>query len=413
MGLFSFSKTAAGRTFSLSLAIFTVYSLTTVLRGLSVIGIQMPIIIVCFILLLSSCGSNNKRGNSLSRVLTVAFIFVVFDFVFFYTQAAAAFQSMSLQNAIGFNYSVFVSFFPVLYVVSGNLEYIDRRKFINFVYLIAAVTAITTIGGTFIYESPCRELATPDNVEIDRLYKSQNIGGDGFIYFLVLITPILIRDIFHNRSVLKIALLLVFGICILRSEYTTALLLYIVGASITFLLSAKSKIIKLVAVVAIIIFIGSLQDILNFASTSLSDTSYMMSKRFEMMTDYNQYGEADDDLGIRIMLYMQSLKAFLNNPAFGNLISFSPIPLGGHSLLLDFIGHSGLLGIVSLFTLIRFLRRRTPFYRINLKDPFIKATMIVALIIALINTFMSPELYYAILIMPLLADYSSRVIRAY
>ena len=133
MGILNFSNTSAGRQFSLSLVIFTIFSLTNVFRGLSVIGMQMPIILLCYVLLLSSC-SSKVVGNSVSRVVGVTFILLFFDLLFIYTQDAGRFDTSTFINKIGFNYSIFVSFFPVLYAVSGNFAIIDRRKFLNFVF---------------------------------------------------------------------------------------------------------------------------------------------------------------------------------------------------------------------------------------------------------------------------------------
>lgn len=403
MGLLSFSNTKKGRRFSLSLIIFTVFSLTNVFRGLSVIGIQMPIILVCYILLLSSC-SSEVPNNSTSRVVGVTFLLFFFDLLFIYTQDAARFATSTFINKIGFNYSIFVSFFPVLYAVSGNLAIIDKRKFLNFVYVVAFVTAITTIMGSFAYESPCRELATPDNLEIDRLYKSRNIGGYGFIYFLVLLTPVVLKDLIQRKSLKNLILFVTFGFCIVRSEYTTALLLFIVAIGLVTLSFSKSVIVRLVILGVFITSLSGIQGLLNSASTYFSDSSYMMSKRFEMMSDYGEYGDADGDLEIRMVLYYQSIEAFLHNPLFGRLLSFEHRPLGGHSELLDFIGNSGLLGIIALSALISYLRKKTPVRRINMKDAYIKCLFIVAVILALINTFLTPELYYAILIIPLLVD---------
>lgn len=406
MGLLKFSNTKAGREFSLSLIIFTIFSLTNIFRGLSVMGIQMPIILLCYALLLSSC-SSKVVSNSTSRVVGVTFILLFFDLLFIYTQDAGRFASSTFINKVGFNYTIFVSFFPVLYAVSGNFALIDRQKFLNFVYLIAFVTAITTIIGTFSYESPCRELATPDNIELDRLYKSRNIGGYCFIYFLVLITPIVLKDLIQKFSIKSLVLFASFGFCILRSEYTTALLLFVLAIGLVAFSFTKSIIFKIVVIGVVFFLLYSVQDILNWAGTAVSDYSYIMSKRFEMITDYNEYGDADDDLGLRIVLYYQSIDAFLHNPLFGRLLSFEHRPLGGHSELLDFIGNSGLLGIFALSALISYLRKKTPVRRINMKDVYIKCLFIVAVILALINTFLTPELYYAILIIPLLVDYET------
>lgn len=410
MGLLSFSDTKKGRQFSLSLIIFTVFSLTNVFRGLSVIGIQMPIILLCYVLLLNSC-STSVSNNSLSRVVGVTFLLIIFDLLFIYTQDAARFSTSTFINKIGFNYSIFVSFFPVLYAVSGNLAIIDRNKFLSFVYVVAFVTAITTIIGTFTYESPCRELATPDNIEIDRLYKSRNIGGYGFIYFLVLLNSIVLKDLIQKKSIKSVVLFVTFGFCIVRSEYTTALLLFIVSIGIVAVSFSKRFFVRIVILVFFLASLSGIQGLLDSASSYFSDSSYMMSKRFEMMSDYSEYGDADGDLGIRMVLYYQSIGAFLHNPLGGRLLSFSQTPLGGHSEILDFIGNSGLLGLFALIALISYLSNKTPITRINLKDPYIRSLFIVAIILATINTFLTPELYYAILIIPLLVDYETKAKR--
>lgn len=410
MNLLNFSNTKSGRTFSLSLTIFTVYTLTYFFRGLSVMGIQMPIIILCYILLLSSCSSSGIK-NATNRVVGLTIVLLFFDYFFVYLQDQLRFTTASLQNQIGFNYSIFVSFFPVLFAASGMLSKIDRNKFLNFIYILTIFTSITTIIGTYLYDSPCRELATPDNLELDRLYKSQNVGGYGFIYFLVLFTPIVLRDLFQKFSIQKATLLVLYGFCILRSEYTTALLLYIVAIAIVFALNSKSTILKIVTVVAGIALIVSFQSVLDWASSSLFEQSYTMSKRFEMMSDYSEYGEAYDDMGNRQFLYMLSINAFLSSPLVGNLMSFSPNHLGGHSEILDYLGNSGLFGLFVLIFLIAYLRKNTPLSRINMKDPYIRTVIIVAFLLAVMNTFLVPELYLALIIVPLLADYENRMVK--
>lgn len=407
MSLLSFSKNSSGRTFALSLTIFTFYCLTNVLRWLPVVNVQLPIIVFCYILLLNSCGRNSEGQ---SRIFFLTVVMIVFDYFFVFLQGGM--RNESIINSIGANYTIFVSFFPMLYVVSGNLAKIDRAKFMKFIYLLSFITAVTTIVGTYMYESPCRELATPDNLEMDRLYKQHNIGGYGFIYFIALLIPIILRDLFQKYSFVKSLLLVTLLFCVLRAEYTTALLLTLVGVALVLVIQSKSKVLKLAILGAVIAAFVALPQILVWSSENLADSSFTMSKRFEMVSDYNDYGETDDDLGMRIFLYRQSLDAFVTSPVFGNLIRFQGHhQLGGHSEILDFIGGSGLFGLFVLSLILHYLKHQTPLSRINTKDPFIKSTMIVALVLALINTFLTPELYFAILIVPLLVDYNSKLNR--
>ena len=124
MNLLNFSNTKSGRTFSLSLTIFTVYTITYFFRGLSVMGIQMPIIILCYILLLSSCSSSGIK-NATNRVVGLTIVLLFFDYFFVYLQDQLRFTTASLQNKIGFNYSIFVSFLVLAFsslVISSSVE---------------------------------------------------------------------------------------------------------------------------------------------------------------------------------------------------------------------------------------------------------------------------------------------------
>ena len=396
MGLLSFSNTKRGRYFSFSLTLFTVYTLTNLLRWLPVMQVQLPIIALCYVMLLMSC--NQASSN---RLLGLTLVLLAFDYIFIFLQGGMS--SGSVQNAIGANYTIFVSFFPLLYVASGNFDLINRRKFLQFIYVLVFITALTTIYGTLHYETPCRELATPDNVEIDRLYKAQNIGGYGFIYFLVLFTPVVLKDLLAKKKLLLIVLLAVMAYCIFRAEYTTAMLLFIVAFALSFIVNSKNQVFRIFMIIAVVVFAISFESILEWASSSVFDYSFTMGRRLELISDYNEYGEATDDMGIRQYLYLLSLKAFLQNPLFGGLVS-SESKLGGHSEILDYLGHSGFVGILVLLFLLNYIRKYTPVSRINFKDPFIKSVMIVALIMAAINTFLSPELYFAILIVPMLLN---------
>lgn len=401
MSLISFSKTPKGRYFSLCLTIFTIFSLTNVLRWLPVIGMQMPIIIICFILLLMSC----RNSQYLGRVLILTAFLLFFDYFFMYTQEETRFVGASLQNIIGYNYTVFVSFFPMLIAASGNIEIIDKRKYLSFIYILCLITAITTILGTYAYEQPCRELATPDNSNLDRLYKSLNIGGYGFIYFLVLLIPILIRDIIQEKNIFKIALLVLFGFCVIRSEYTTALLLFIVSLGVVFLFNSKGFIQKTVIVALIVALAVNLQDLLINLSTVLGEDSFAIGSRLDSLADYSDTGDVSGDMESRQLYYFMSINVFLSNPFFGKL--FSNRIIGGHSEILDYIGGSGLLGLFFLFLLIQYLRKYTSLSKIRARDPYVKSTMVLVIILALFNTFLTPELFLAFLIIPLLIDNNS------
>lgn len=381
--------------FTLSFCIYTIYCLTSVLRGLSAVTIQMPIVMLCFLLLLSSKHQINK-GITLP---VLAFIFILFDFFFIYLQGGMG--NGDLQSEIGANFTIFNCMFPIMLVASGCFESCDKKKLYKIVLYITLLTCVTTIQGTFVYDYPCRELATPNNPDIDYVYKSKNIGGYGFVYYLLLLIPILVKKICEKYSLLDLIVLICSIFCVIRSEYTTALLImFITGICLLFVIS-KSKFVKIGAVIFGIVCIFFLKDILIFAGSLVGD-SFFVEQRINMLLDYGETGSTDGDMAERQDLYMLSFMSFLTNPVFGSFFN-SGQHIGGHSEILDFLGHSGLIGVGVITLIYKKLKYNTPVGFINYRDPFVGVTVLVALFIAATNTFLSPELTFGVVVLPLLA----------
>lgn len=356
----------------------------------------MPIVMTCFLLLVNSKNQIN-RGVPVG---TLALIFVIFDFLFIYLQGGTG--NGDIQSEVGANFTVFNCMFPIMMVASGCFESINREKLYKLVLLITLATSITTILGTFAYDYPCRELATPNNPELDLLYKAHNIGGYGFIYYLLLIFPILVKRIREKYSLLDLAVLVCGVYCVIRSEYTTALLIMLVTGCCLLYVITKSTIVKIASLVFGVACVFFLKDILIFAGSLVGD-SFFVEQRINMLLDFGETGSTDGDMAERQDLYMLSLNSFLSNPIFGGFFS-SGNHVGGHSEILDYIGHSGLVGLIALHAMYRTLKYRTPVGFLSFRDPFIKLTAFVAFFIAATNTFLSPELTFGIVVMPMLAN---------
>jgi len=384
--------------FVMCFCIYTFYCLTSVFRGLSAIGVQMPIVMFCFVLLLSS---NGRLRNSDIKLFPLALIFLAFNYVFIFGQGGMGMGD--IQKKIGANFTIFMIIFPFLMVASGCFERTDKRKLYQYVLWLTLFTCITTILGTFQYDYPCRELATPYNPDFDNLYKAHNIGGYGFIYYLLLLIPILIQKIRLKYRLFDLIVLIASVISVIRSEYTTALLvMFIIFCSVPFIIS-KNRLVKFSALGVGIAVVFFSESILIWASSYFGDDSLFIQQRLEMLIEYNTYGSSSGDMAERRDLYNLSLNSFISNPIFGGMFS-DKAHVGGHSEILDYLGHSGLFGLVFLIIMYRLLRYRTPVGKISFKSPFVKLTALVALFIASINTFLSPELMFGITVLPLLAN---------
>ena len=306
-------------------------------------------------------------------------------------------------NKVGANFTLFNCMFPVLLVCSGGFERADTSKMRRFALFVTLFTSITTIYGTYLFSgaSPCRELATGQNSSVLAIYKMANIGGYGYIYYLVIITPCLVRLLLKRFSWNVLIVLLCNFYCIIRSEYTTALLLTFLGLCLSIMMFSKSKLLKVAMVMVGVLALTSFgQQLLYWGISQFSD-SYSVSSRLEMVAEFSETGSTYGDMEDRGMLYNMSWNTFLDNPIFGGRFS-DMCKLGNHSEFLDFLGYSGLVGMICLFMYLVYIARHTKIRSIKWSEPYNRITLIIAIVLASINTFMAPEMYYALVVIPLL-----------
>lgn len=385
--------------FYASFYIYTIYSFTFILRWLPVVTVQMPIIILCYLFLIIFVILRFGLKKTID-FLVVSCLILIFNFFFIYLQRDSS--NMSIVNKIGSNFTLFVTSFPILLIYSGGISDLNKKYLLNFVCLIVFVTAITTIVGTYIYPSPCRELATPYNIELDYLYKSKNIGGYGFIYFIVIITPLLLKKIVNDFNLWWIMFFAISSFVVIRSEYTIAIFLLIIGVFISIATQRSNIFVGIFIIIIISSFFIYIEDILNWLIGAFSE-SYTITSRIRMVLNYLKFNSISGDLLDRQNLYKISISTFLKNPLFGGLFDLNKVHVGGHSEILDYIAHSGLFGLIVIKFFISSIYKIKSYRRVK-KDSYFLTMIIIAIILSLTNNFSDPELLYGILIMPILIE---------
>lgn len=385
--------------FYASFFIYTIYSFTFILRWLPVVTVQMPIIILCYLFLMIFVILRFGLKKTID-FLVVSCLILIFNFFFIYLQRDSS--NMSIVNKIGSNFTLFVTSFPILLIYSGGISDLNKKYLLNFVCLIVFVTAITTIVGTYIYPSPCRELATPYNIELDYLYKSKNIGGYGFIYFIVIITPLLLKKIVNDFNLWWIMFFAISSFVVIRSEYTIAIFLLIIGVFISIATQRSNIFVGIFIIIIISSFFIYVEDILNWLIGAFSE-SYTITSRIRMVLNYLKFNSISGDLLDRQNLYKISISTFLKNPFFGGLFDLNKVHVGGHSEILDYIAHSGLFGLIVIKFFISSIYKIKSYRRVK-KDSYFLTMIIIAIILSLTNNFSDPELLYGILIMPILIE---------
>ena len=154
----------------------------------------------------------------------------------------------------------------------------------------------------------------------------------------------------------------------------------------------------LIGISAVIVF-SFLDDILILIAKN--STSYVLNNRINTFLLYMRGGTIGGDLLIRKDLYINSIQAFLRNPIFGEFFRFGKRSAGGHSQILDLLANTGIVGAIIILTIVRQIKKWPSVSMIEI-DKYRKLQIILAVVIAILNTFSAPEMFLAILVMPML-----------
>ena len=226
--------------------------------------------------------------------------------------------------------------------------------------LCLVVTAITTIIGIRQYPSAARYLATvasPDE-PLAVLYNMRNIGGYDFVYTLVLLYPLLICAYKKRRINLLTAIVGSAGILALTiiSEYTTALLLWMVTSVLFFMkrdLRKKDVIVLLIVSVIVLVLFYTVFSGLLLSLSEVIKSKDISERLISLAGGRTGLENAEDN---RIWLYRASINTFFSNPILGTFLSGGR-GTGGHSAILDMVAQYGLLGIFLLFHMYKRIYR--------------------------------------------------------
>lgn len=256
------------------------------------------------------------------------------------------------------------------------------------------LTALTTYIGCMTFPGAARHLAlSEDLVNADEyaFYKRANIGSFSFTYSLLLIYPMLIYMVRTGvcKKLVPAFMLIIVSMAILKTEYTTAILLMALCLLLFFMPRKLNKkhIVLLVAVLLLIfllskLFLGEMLMHMSsyFAgsptvSTRLHDLGMMLSNGFEAVNG--------GDLESRSRLYHQSIQAFMKSPLWG-----SGDDVGGHSLLFDTTGRFGLVGLAAF--ILTYRQAFALFFKPHVNRPYY-GYMLFCFLLALILATLNPK----------------------
>lgn len=265
--------------------------------------------------------------------------------------------TFSPMNIVMWGYGILLDVLPFMAAVYIMRNHNGMIKPLAIVIAVAAVlTAVTSIVGYYIYPEAARFLAT-DFETTNELYQRlewMNVGGYAVVYTLLLLYPLAIyaykqKKIHLVTAVIIAVLLLVF---ILRSQYTIALLLFMVTSALFFTkknLTAKRVWILLGAAAVLILvlwtFVSAGLELLakNVESKAISERLFALSGGVDGLS------HAEDK---RWELYLRSLETIFKYPIIGGYW-FESANTSAHSFILDMVAEWGILGVAAIFFLYR------------------------------------------------------------
>lgn len=359
--------------------------------------LNAPIVVLILVFLISFL---KKTEIQLGLILSIATLMIV-DFLYGFVTGK---ESSLLTFLYGF--MQFLAWPLIAIVIYSTKDVKFAKQLLGAILLSLSITGITTYIGCDLYPGAARDLASiyheNDQVKIE-LYNNLNIGGFEFVYTLMLICPLLVYYIRIKRW-RKLSLCALIGalLVIIKTEYTTALLCFILSLMCFFIPRQNGArfVLRLFlgGVVAFFLLKALMGGILLWLSEMIdSETVSIRLQDIASLLNESLASSRDMDVEKRQELYAMDWEAFLKNPLFGNGYA-----KGGHSFVLGNLSKYGLIGLglmmIVFKSIFKYSIRK---YRITNIYPYILYCFALQLIIA----FLNPMVIYMVFtfVIPLVA----------
>ncbi len=174
-------------------------------------------------------------------------------------------------------------------------------------------------------------------------FRLDNVGGYGFSYMLGVVTICMANSIFvlqkKWQKIIAIAGTVLCFYFIIKSMYTTLLLLSSISVLLVILFRVEKLPTKIMVVVAFVVLFFSIAPLFQFISQVFQGT--LLSAKFSQM--YRALtGGGTEALGLRPQLLEQALTNWLQTPLLGGNYN-TP----SHSLLLELLQQNGIVGFIA------------------------------------------------------------------
>lgn len=279
--------------------------------------------------------------------------------------------------------------FTIYYYIDNISKNKHRNRIIQFILFSFFIDAVISLVALRIDPNIAKIMAT-GKLELN-INNLKGVSGYSTIYSIVIIMPLLLSYLMLSRqklfSTLYISTLIYF---VYKSAFATALIVLVLGILMFFFLNMKKNLrLILLPFIFLTCLILINPDLIYrvLIEISMRIEIYELSARFEQIANLIKYNNDSGAALYRLVLYRQSIEAFLKYPITGVFIFEPNYALSGHSAILDILGGTGLIGFIPYILFIwnsyKISLSKTDNYIIK---SAIKSSYMLIMIISIVNT---------------------------
>lgn len=352
------------------------------------------IIILCYFFPKIKKLKKIKLNNELFYFCCFSLLYIIyFQFILENQDNITDFLGVKVNLNV-FQWIAIVPVFIVAYYFSQSPFNKTKKRLVELIWIIFLVNYILSI--TVLIEEPtvARILATGsgDNTS----YSLKGVVGFSIVYSSVVMIPILmyaIQTMKFKFKLINFTFLILLFLFLLNASFTSAIIISFLSILLYLLFLCNNRIrfflIIPLIVISILLFDGQL--IYNlFISLSKSINNYEISVRFQDIANLfltNEIGNGS--MGLRILLYLNSITAFIRYPLFGILPFDTTYKLSGHSTILDILGGMGIIGFIPLVLGLYYSFKKVTFKKNKRYSSVILCSYIVFIVVSIFNPQLS------------------------
>lgn len=312
------------------------------LPSFNVVFPVMLIMIVCVAYTAVLCILHTKGMNFFLWLIISAIIISLMYYILTETSTVAVgVSNYTLKRLLSKFQQVFMSFFPLL-IFYRMARKATRQQKISLLTLMI-ILFLYVVLNTMI-ELQVNENATRSWGEFEEQNK-KNVSTYAYVYAVPIIISCLpywsskigMKKTYYKALILGIEIFL-FAFLLL-AQYTLALLISVIILFMQISSNIKNHTNKIVLWGGVLLAIIALPSILNFLAERVPSQQMAIRLR-EMATFFNTGDASGDNLGGRLELYGETIKAFLKSPFFGN----RKLSFDGHATFLTVFADIGIFG---------------------------------------------------------------------